>query len=534
MDQNQNLKKFTGKEIRAENILECVEVAELIKTSLGPISFDKMIVDEVGDITITNDGANILKRLDIRHPAAKILVNLSSQQEEEVGDGTTSVVIIASELLKRAGLLMMKKIHPSVIISAYRLGMCHSCSFIRENLILSSQTMDLNKLINAAKTSLSSKVSGINAKKFSTIALQAVKSVQIFEKNKEKFRCQIKAINFVKITGNSLNKSRLIDGYIFQNQKVSPMMGTVSPTRIAFLNFDLRRSRLPIGFKIENKSNIEIEKIFKKEIDLVKSQIRKIFESGANLIITTKGIEEEYIKYFLKNGIIAIKRVSFENIKRIAMATGGRIQNSFTQTPYKKSFDSLWLGEAEEAFSQEISFSEIFIIRGCRFSSAGTIFLRGGTEYLLEELAQSLFDAIFIIKRAIEGNKLVAGGGAVETSLCTSIQKLSNSILSREQLPLLEFGEALMIIPKILIKNAGLENTDILTKLRILHEASLEKKFSDYRFFGLDLSNQKIQNNLYKGIVEPAINKIKCIQIATEAAITILRIDDFIDLKKKK
>ncbi|ABW98062.1 tcpA (nucleomorph) [Hemiselmis andersenii] len=534
MDQNENFRKFTGKEIRAENIKECIEVAELIKTSLGPISFDKMIVDEVGDITITNDGANILKRLDIGHPAAKILVNLSGQQEEEVGDGTTSVVLIASELLQRAELLMKKKIHPSVIISAFRLGMCHSCSFIREKLTLSSQTMNLNRLLNAAKTSLSSKISGINAKKFSTIALQAVKSVQVFEKNKEKFRCQIKAINFVKIMGNSLNKSRLIDGYIFQNQKVSPMMGNVSPTRIAFINFDLRRSRLPIGFKIENKKSTEIEKIFKKEINSVKGQIRKIFESGANLIITTRGIEEEFIKYFLKNGIGAIKRVSFEDLKRIAMATGGKIQNSFSEMTFKKGFDGLWLGEAEEAFSQEISFSEIFIVRGCRFSPAGTIFLRGGTEYLLEELSQSLFDAIFIIKRAIEGNKLVSGGGAVETALCTSIQSLSNSILSREQLPLLEFGEALMIIPKILIKNAGLDNMDILSKLRILHEASSEKKFSDYRFFGLDLSKQKIQNNLYRGIVEPAINKIKSIQIATEAAITILRIDDFINLKKKK
>mmetsp|Transcript_6575 Transcript_6575/g.12766 ORF Transcript_6575/g.12766 Transcript_6575/m.12766 type:complete len:535 (+) Transcript_6575:1068-2672(+) len=534
MNHDEILKKYTGKEIRTQNIKECTEISELIKTSLGPISFDKMIVDEVGDITITNDGANILKRLDINHPAAKILVNLSGQQEEEVGDGTTSVVIIASELLKRAGELMNKKIHPSVIISAYRLGMCHSCSIIREKLTLSSQTMDLTRLMNTAKTTLSSKISGINAKKFSAIALQAVKSVQVFEKNKEKFRCQIKAINFVKITGNSLNKSRLIDGYIFQNQKVSPMMGSVSPTRIAFINFDLRRSRLPIGFKIENKNNQEIEKIFKKEIDTIKSQIRNIFESGANLIITTRGIEEEFVKFFLKNGIIAIKRVSFEDIKRIAMATGGRIQNSFNQINFKKSFDSLWLGEAEEAFCQEISLSEIFVVRGCRFCPAGTIFLRGGTEYLLEELSQSLFDAICIIKRAIEGNKLVAGGGAVETALCTSIQKLSNSILSREQLPLLEFGEALMIIPKVLIKNAGLENTNILTKLRILHEASSEKKFFHYRFFGLDLSNQKIQNNLQKGIVEPVINKIKCIQIATEAAITILRIDDFISLKKKK
>jgi T-complex protein 1 subunit alpha len=227
-------KKFSGKEIRNENIKKCIEISELLKSSLGPFSFDKMIVDEIGDITITNDGANILKRLDINHPAAKILVSLSGQQEEEVGDGTTSVVLIASELLKRADFLLKKKIHPSNIISGYRLGMCHSCSLIREKLTLSMKRMDLKKLINTAKTSLSSKVSGINSMKFSMIALQAVKSVQVFEKNKQRFRCQIKAINFVKITGNSLNKSCLIDGYILENQKLSLLMENVSPARIAF------------------------------------------------------------------------------------------------------------------------------------------------------------------------------------------------------------------------------------------------------------------------------------------------------------
>lgn len=524
--------KLTGKQIRNENIKECCKISELIKTSLGPISSDKMIVDEIGEITVTNDGANILKRLDIGHPASKILVNLSNQQDQEVGDGTTSVVIIASELLKRANLLIEKKIHPSIIISAYRLAMCHCCAVIREKLSLSTKNMDLNSLFHAAKTSLSSKISGINAKKFSMIALQAVKSVEIFEKGSEKFRCQIKAINFIKITGKSLNKSLLIDGYMLETQKISHMTFPISHAKIVFLNFDLRRSKLPLGVKIENTNNKEIEKILKMESDIIKNQIRKILEIGTNLIITTRGIDEEFIKYLLKNGVFGIKRVSFEDIKRISMATGGKIQNSFFQINPKEKFDELSLGEAEEAFFEELSSTEIFTIRGCRLSPAGTIFLCGGTEYLLEELSQSLFDAICIIKRAVEGNKLVAGGGAVETALCVSLQNLSTKVFSHEQVPIIEFGEAMMVIPKTLVKNAGLENYDILGKLRILHQASIEKQFSNYKYFGLDLSTQKIQNNIYRGIVEPLINKIKCIQIATEAAITILRIDDFINLKK--
>ena len=233
-------RKFSGKDIRNNNIQECQKISNLIRTSLGPVSFDKMIIDELGNITITNDGANILKKLGVIHPASKILTNLASQQDEEVGDGTTSVVLIASELLRRANNLIEKKIHPSIIISAFRLAMCHSCSIIKEKLSLISYSMDLKSLLNAAKTSLSSKISGVNAKKFSLIALQAVKSVQVNEKNREKFQCQIKAINFIKIVGNSLNKSRLIDGYILNDSNVSIMINKISPARIIFLNFDIK------------------------------------------------------------------------------------------------------------------------------------------------------------------------------------------------------------------------------------------------------------------------------------------------------
>mmetsp|Transcript_25142 Transcript_25142/g.61799 ORF Transcript_25142/g.61799 Transcript_25142/m.61799 type:complete len:495 (-) Transcript_25142:4034-5518(-) len=491
MSNVESIKKFTGKEIRNQNIKECSLVSDLIKTSLGPTSFDKMIVDEIGDITITNDGANILKRMDVSHPAAKILVNLSKQQEEEVGDGTTSVVIIAAELLKRANDMMEKKIHPSTIISGFRLGMCHSCSLIREKLTLSSSHMDLKSLLNAAKTSLSSKISGVNAKKFSLIALQAVKSVQVQEKNSQKFRCQIKAINFIKIPGNSLNKSKLVDGYILANSKASVMMTRVSPARIVCLNFDLRRPKMPLGMQVENQNAKEIEKIIKKEVDLIKNQVKNILQAGANVIITTRGLDESILKFLVKNGIVAIRRVSFDDLKRIAMATGSKIQNTFSSFNLQKNLDPLLLGESEEVFSQEISSYEIIIFRGCRFCHAGTIFLRGGTEYLLEELSQSLLDSISILKRAIEGNKLVAGGGSVETALCVSLQNLSNSIFSREQLPILEFGEALMILPKTLIRNAGLDDNEILTKLRILHTASFTKKFLGYQYFGLDLSTQK-------------------------------------------
>jgi len=394
--------------------------------------------------------------------------------------------------------------------------------------------MDLKSLLNAAKTSLSSKISGINAKKFSLMALQAVKSVQVNEKNRGKLQCQIKAINIIKIVGNSLNKSKLVDGYAINNSRVSLLMSKISPARIIFLNFDLKRTKMPLGIQIESSDSNQIEKIFKKEIELMKYQIKRIIESGVNVIITSRSLDEIFIKFLLKNGIFAVRRVNFEDLKRLAMITGGKIQNSFIQIDLKKKFDLIAIGEAEEIFGQEISNKEIIIIRGCRFCPGSSIFLRGATEYLLEEVSQSLLDAIFILKRAIEGNKLLAGGGAIETALYNSLEVFSKSIYGREQLPVIEFGEALMIIPKILIMNAGLDENDILNKLKILHSASDDNKYHDYKYFGLNLATQKIQNNFFQGIVEPVINKVKAIQIATEAAITILRIDDIINLKKNK
>mmetsp|Transcript_69223 Transcript_69223/g.144286 ORF Transcript_69223/g.144286 Transcript_69223/m.144286 type:complete len:540 (+) Transcript_69223:1397-3016(+) len=524
-----------GQKIREKNIKECLLVSNLLKTSFGPISMDKMIIDDAGEITTTNDGANILKRLDMKHPATNILMNLASQQDEEVGDGTTSVVIIATELLTRANELIRNKIHPSTVISAYRLAMCYSCSYIRKNLCVSSGQNDINTLLNTAKTSLSSKISGVNSKKFAIIALQAVKAVQVKEKRSKKICCQIKALNFTKIQGQQMNSSCLVDGFIIPNQKIFSGFSTrISPARIACLNIDLRRQKMHLGIQAETGKTGDIKRITKQEFEIAKEKARIILNSGANVVLTTKGMDDFIQKYFLKNGIIAVRRVSLDNLKKIAMASGAKIQNTLSNSSINHNFDNLFVGEAEEMFDQEISKSELLIIRGCRFCPGGTVLLRGATEYLLDEISQSLYDAIYMVKRTIEGKKIVAGGGSTETSLSIALEKLASSIGKQEQLPILEFSEAIMSIPKTLANNAGLNSADILAKLRILHTSSVEKNLENYRFFGLDLGSGKIKNNILAGIIEPVLNKIRSIQIATEAAITILRVDDFIFLKNRK
>jgi T-complex protein 1 subunit alpha len=529
-----DIKKLSGQQIRDQNIEACLVIFEIIKSSLGPVSFDKMIINEVGDITFTNDGANILKKMEINHPAAKILVNLACQQDEEVGDGTTSVIMIACELLKRGNNLIKKKIHPSIIISAYSLAMCHCCSLIRETLCIPLNKIDSRILLNTAKTSISSKISGFNSKKFASIALRAVKSVQVIEKGGEKRKCQIKAINFVKIHGNSINSSCLFDGCIIETQRACLMMSKyISPLKIICLNFDLKISKPKMGILIENKKLLEIRKVFDKEIELVISYVEKMIKTGVNLVFTSKGIDDFVIKLFIKNGIIAVKRTTTDYLKKIAMVTGSKIQNTLQKFENQYNFDPIWIGEAEELFEQEIASKNLILIRGCRFCISSSILLRGATEYLLDEIAQSLYDAMCMVKRTIEGNKLITGGGSAETNICMSLQKLADTIPTREQLGILEFAEAILVIPKTLCINAGLNHSEILSKVKIIHAASLKKKYFQLRHYGIDLLTGKIVNHLNTGVIEPAISKIKCIQIATEAAITLLRIDDLILSKNK-
>ena len=526
---------LNGQQIRDENIKACLSIFDIVKTSLGPISFDKMIINEVGDITFTNDGANILRRMEINHPAAKILVGLSYQQDEEIGDGTTSVVIIACELLRRANELIKKKIHPSIIISAYRLAMCHSCSSIRQKLCIPTNFINSKILLNTAKTSLCSKIAGFNSKKFAIIALQAVKSVQILQKGEDKKLCQIKAISFIKIHGNSINSSCLFDGCILELQKTCIMMPNfLTPVKIACLNFELKISKPKSGIIVQNPNPNEIKKIFNKEIELIILFVKKLVKTGINLIFISKGIDDFVIKYLLKNGIIAVRRTPCDYLKKVALITGSKVQNTLQHTNFSTSIDYTWFGEAEEFFEQEIAATNIILIRGCRFCTGSSIILRGATGFLLEEIAQSLYDAIYMIKRAIEGNKLITGGGSVETNICISLEKLASSIPTREQIGILEFAEALLIIPKMLSINAGLNHTEILSKIKILHLASINPKFTQFKYFGIDLMSGKIINHLQSGVIEPAISKIKCIQIATEAAITLLRIDDLILSHKKK
>lgn len=419
--------------------------------------------------------------------------------------------------------------HPSLIISAYRLAMCHSCFLLKNKLSVSPKQLNLKTLLNAAKTSLASKISGVNSKKFAILALQAVKSVQNSETSRKKIYCQLKAIDFLKIEGSGINKSRLVDGYVLKTQKTSTSYPVkISPARILCLNQDIRRLSNKIGIQVESNKIDNVHNIIKKELEILMNLTNQILESGANIILTTKGIDELASKIIAKNGSMGVRRITIENLKKISNACGGKISIFRSKKISKEFYEKILLGKAEEMFEEKISGSEILILRGCRFCPGGSIVLRGPTEFLIDEIARSLMDAMNMIKKALEGNKLVPGGGAIETAIYTSLEILADSISSREQLPILEFGEALMQIPKILLLNSGLEINDLIDKLRIVHKAAIEDESIHFLQYGLDLFEGRIRNNIINGVVEPTISKIRSIQIATEAAISILRIDDFI------
>ncbi len=513
---------------KRNKILDCLNLYELLKTSLGPISLDKMIIDNIGNITITNDGASILKKIEINDPISKILIDLSLQQDDEIGDGTTSIVIITAELLKRAVKLIEKGIHPSLIISAYRLAMCHSCFLLKNKLSISSDNLDLKTLFNAAKTSLSSKISGVNSKKFAALAVQAVKSVQTSVISKKKIHCQLKAIEFVKIEGSGMNKSKLVDGYVMRSQKTStnyPIQ--ISPVRILCINQDLRKLRNKVGIQIETKEIKDVHDIIKKELEFLLNLTNQILQSGANVILTTKGIDDLASKIISKNGCIGIRRVTIESMRKLSIATGAKISILQINKTDKKN-EKIVLGKAEEIFEEKISHSDVLIFRGCRFNPGNSIILRGPTGYLVDEIERSLIDALNMIKKVIESKKIVPGGGATETAICIFLENLAYSISTREQLPILEFADALMQIPKILLVNSGLNKTSLIEKLKIIHKIGIKYNKSAYLQFGLDVFLASTRNNINSGIIEPTISKIRCIQIATEAAISILRIDDFI------
>ena len=529
----------TGMDVRQGNVMAVQAISNIVKTSLGPQGLDKMLVDDIGDVTITNDGATILKLLQVDHPASKVLVELAQIQDREVGDGTTTVVILASELLKRGNQLIQNKIHPTTVISGYRYALKKAVQHIKDQLIIKKDNLDKDLLKKVATTSLSSKLIGPESEFFSDIIVNAMMGVKTTSVDGS-IKYPVKNVNIEKIHGKSITESRLVDGYSIRAMRGAQGMPlTVKNAKIACLDMTLGKFRLQPGVSVLINNPENLEKVRQREMDITKERCEKLIKAGANVILCTKGIDEFAIKYFVEANCIAVRRVEKSDLKRIANASGAKIIISFADEDGEEKIDSSLLGECEEVSEEAVSDYEFIFFKKCKKTTAQTILLRGANEFMLDEVERSIHDALCAVKRVLESNSLVVGGGCVEVSTSIFLEYAARTLGSREQLAVSEFAEALNVIPKQLAINAAKDATDLLTKLRYVHDKAQSQQTTPeeaekLKNTGLDLLNGKIKNNFNAGVFEPAMSKIKSLKFATEAAITILRIDDLIRIEPEK
>jgi T-complex protein 1 subunit alpha len=560
----------------------------MIKSSLGPTGLDKMLVDEIGDVTVTNDGATILAQMEVEHPAARLLVDLAQLQDKEVGDGTTSVVLIAAELLRRGNdLVRFGNIHPTTVLSGYRLALKAAIPYLKSDMIVQVSTLNDEHLLQAAATSMSSKIIGAECNYFARLAVDAVKSVETSkgtDGTKNKKRYPLSAIHILKAHGKSLLESELLrGGFALQAIRASQAMPSSIPNdndtteqtssdsssvvKIAMLDMNLQRHRMAMGITITVKDPAEVENIKKREMDITKEKIQKILATGARVILTTKGIDDLCMKYFVEANALCCRRVNRDDLFRLAKATGGKVVTTMADMDGNESFDIDSLGTCDSVREVRVGDGEMLHFYNCHttitepidngeqepstpttkktITGASTIILRGANEYMLDEMDRALHDALCVVKRMLESNTLVPGGGACEAALSVYLEKYAVSTVdTREQLAIIEFAEALLVIPKTLAVNAAKDSSELVAQLRSIHAKAQSQQstttdsttttdeLTNLKYYGLDLMEGEIRNNLLAGVVEPAVSKIKALRFATEAAITILRIDDRITVAK--
>lgn len=495
------------------NILAAKILAETLKTTLGPKGMDKMLLDSAGNITITNDGVTILEEMEIEHPAAKMLVEVSKTQEKEVGDGTTTVVMIAGKLLENAEKLLDLKIHPTIITQGYRLAQKKAIE------ILESLTVDISteeELMQVAKTAMTGKSAEYLKEKFSSIILQAV---TLLNQGKN---FDITNIRIEKQKGESIEETELVQGIILDKGRVSiDMPKEINNVKIALIEEALELRSLENTSKISIASPDQLQNFISQEDIILKNKVEKIKKTGANLILCQKGIDESVQFYLAKAGIYAIRRVPKSDMQAVSKATNAKIVARLDDLDLES------LGSAQKVFEKRINEDEFTYIVGCENPQNLTILIKGSSDHILDEVQRAIEDALGDVASILKDSKVVAGGGAIEIELSRKLKEFAKTLNGREQLAVEIFAESLEFIPITLAENAGLDPIDILTELKVAHESNNPN-------FGLNLFNNKIEDMFKQGIIEPLKVKTQAIGSASEVAIMILRIDDLIAAKKRK
>merc|ERR1719230_365876 len=451
-----NGERVSGQEVRTQNVTAALSVANVVKSSLGPIGLDKMLVDDLGEVTITNDGATILAQLEVEHPAARVLVQLSEMQDKEVGDGTTSVVILSAEMLKRAHELVKNSIHPTSVMAGFRMAMKESIRFIKAEMAVKTDKLGREVAFNVAKTTLSSKIFGRESDFFANLAVDSMAMGKDVDPDSGKARYPVKSVGIIKQHGGSFKDSTLIHGYVLNGGRAAQgMPRTVKAAKIALLDIDLRKTKMAMGVQVVVTDPKQLEAIRQRESDITKERIQLLINAGANVVLTTKGIDDMAIKYFVEAGALAVRRVKKEDLRRIAKLTGGTLMITLADMEGNETFDPANLGHAEEVIEERICDDDHLVIKGGKTQRAACVLLRGANHHMLDEVDRSLHDALCAVKRTMESASVVPGGGCVEAALSIYLENFATTLGSREQLAVAEYADAMLVIPKQLSVNAA-------------------------------------------------------------------------------
>jgi len=513
----EDTERSSGKDAQKNNIQAAKAIADAVRTTLGPKGMDKMLVDNLGDVVITNDGVSILNEIDIEHPAAKMLVEVADTQEEECGDGTTSAVVLAGELLKTAE-ERIDQLHPSIIANGYRLA-SQEASKILDDLKLDIDLDDEENLKDIASTAMTGKNVEINKEKLADITVDAVR--HITEETEDGYTVDVDNIKVEKKAGASVDNTELIDGMILDKERLHDNMPReIKDAKIALLNSALEVQETEMDASIEITDPDQLEKFVNKEEESLKEMVQIVKDSGANVLLCQKGIDDLAQHYLAREGIFAIRRVKKSDMKKLAKATGGNIVNNL------KDLSPEDLGSAKSVNEKLVSGSHMTFVEGTEEAKAVSLLLRGGTDHVVDELERAIEDAIKVVSVAIEDGAVLPGGGATEIELSNRLKDRAGSIEGREQIAFEEFAEALSIIPRTISENGGLDGIDVLMNLNTAHEKE------DKKTYGVNVEDgEEPEDMVEKGIIEPYRVKNQAIKSATEAANMILRIDDVIASK---
>ncbi|MBW3001542.1 TCP-1/cpn60 chaperonin family protein [Candidatus Woesearchaeota archaeon] len=505
--------RSSGRTAQKNNIMAAKLVAETVRTTLGPKGMDKMLVDGMGDITVTNDGVTILEEMQIEHPAAKMIVEVAKTQEAEIGDGTTTAVVIAGELLKQAETLLEQNVHPTVIVRGYRQAAVKAQEIL-QNIGVAVTEKEESILKKVAMTAIYGKGAESAKEKLSEIAIKAVKKV--IEKQDSEISFDTDHIKLEKKVGGSVEDTNLIDGVVIEKEVVHPgMPKVVSNAKIALLDSPIEIKDTEIDAKISITDPMQMQAFIEQEEKMILALVDKVAKSGASVVFCQKGIDDIAQHFLAKKGILAARRVKKSDMEAISRATSARIVTNFDD------LNANDLGKAGLIEEKKVGDEELIFVTGCKNPKSVTILVRGGTEHIVDEVKRAMTDAIGDVASALKKGKVVGGAGSPEIEVARRLRKFANSLSGREQLAVLAFANALEIIPRTLAENAGLDPINVLTDLKAAHD---QKKV----WAGINVFTGKTVDAWNAGVIEPLQIKTQAISSASEVAEMILRIDDVI------